>query len=175
MGRVKPSLQGAMMQLIIRALAPLTPPAMRSKVCVYMFSDFCDFSYRNDPCQLRVVSPQEESAGILTQMIEPSQLETRFGGGTKAIDFDTDLYLSEHAPLDPLLLVPVNSEYVASTPMPSTPEKVGPVVGPTTTAQVVDEGAPSVAASSPPPATPLAAGVTSGSRGRPLSAFGIRI
>ena len=61
------------MQIAVRALKPLTPKQTRKK--------------------LRIVSAKEEAAGALTDLVEPSQLERRFGGGASDYIFDPEVRL----------------------------------------------------------------------------------
>ena len=50
--------------------------------------------------QLLIVSKSDEAAGKMVELIEPSQLERRFVGGTSDYEFSPESYLADYAALD---------------------------------------------------------------------------
>jgi len=83
---------GTVSAWVARWLKPLAPPHQRDK--------------------LKLVSAKEDRSGFMATLVEPGQLEPRFGGGTSTFSFDPEVYLADYKPVDPADYLATNLAYL---------------------------------------------------------------
>ncbi len=118
---------------------------------------------------MRIVSPADEATGVLTTLIDPSQLERRFGGGLSTFEFEPDVYLADYNPMDTTPILTTNYLYLTGNSRKPQDEKNLSTLPQPISNEISADGCGAVERST------VAELLSGKDKSRPVSYFGIKI